>query len=155
MECASLLLELSFAGKGVGTKSRSPSRPQKSSINHRWIFVQTTCISEATVRLKKRNSMEPRSGRLSRPLPSSAPHPVAFLFFLFFSLFGFVSNFIWTFFGGCFSHETRPFPDLYCKLSCARARRMNTAQRGDWEGLASAPIQDCGDTERLRHFFKL
>lgn len=39
------------------------------------------------------------------------------------SLFGFVSNLFGLFFGGCFSHETRPFPDLYCKLSCARARR--------------------------------
>lgn len=110
-------------GREGGQEIPSPSPSRKPPSNHRWIFVRT-CISEATVPLTKRNQEEPSSrGSLGLALPS-------LLLGLLDSPFGFVSDCILTFSGGCSSHKTQPSPDLYCKNVLAAEQGEHRAARG-------------------------
>lgn len=126
LECASLLLEPCFAGKG-GQEITSPSPSQKPSSNHRWIFVRT-CISEATVRLTKGNQKEPRSW--GSPRASALPSA---LLCLLYSPFGFVSNCILTFLAGVFLTRPDCLPTSTVK-TCWCESKGSTARRGDREG---------------------
>lgn len=130
-------LEPSLVGKGGGDKkSPSPSPPQKSS---RQPQVDPCAFLKPLLILAKKPGAQKQAA-----LPASAtvllrlpllPSLQAFLvwFRTSFWLVWWVSN-------------------LYCKPSGGSVRQAG--HRGDGEGPPSALSQDCGDAERLRHFFK-
>lgn len=138
------LLEPSFAGKRGARNRLLPPHLRSPPTNHRWTLVRITCISEATAPLRRETRRRPEAAALW-PLLS----PSAFLFFLFFSLFGLVSNFILTFLVSVLLPRPSCLPVSTVNLLVGE--RASTALRGPG-GPLSAPIQDCGDAERLRHF---
>lgn len=108
LECASLVVEPRLQGRGDEKPALPPHLGSPAaaggSLAHDLRFWSHCSFCFCFL---KKKPMEPRSGRLSGPLPP----PSTFLFFLLCSLSGFVSNFAWTFLEGVFLS-----PDLYCKL---------------------------------------
>lgn len=132
-----------FAGKGGHETPRSPPTSEVLR-DHRWIFVQTTCISEATVRLKKETRRSPEAGG---PRASAVPLRLPLLPSL--QSFWFCFEFSLDFLGGLFLRNPGCLPISTVNLP-GRERGEQGARRGDWAGPArGVSVAGAG---RLRHF---
>lgn len=126
LECASLLLEPCFAGKGGARNhvslpiSEALQQPQVDLCADLRFWSHCSSCKRKPEGAQKQGP----PGPLPSPQPSSAFSAVLLVCF----------QLHFDFFGGCFSHKTRLSPDLYCKKRAGV--RARGSQRGAGTGEA-------------------